>query len=425
METESIARERRTSPVELLWDLVFAFAVTQVIALLTSQRLTWTSFWRSMLVLALVWWAWSAFVWVANAFDDDARLLRAVMLLAMAFVFVAGLALPRAFGDRATLFAVAYTVVRLLHLGLYAEASRRGNAAWSAIAGFAITVLIGMALLIAGSFLHAGSRTTVWLLAAVIDYAGPAGLTRERLRGIQRVAVAHFSERYGQFVLICLGESVIAIGVTATKSLTAHVLVVFVLCLLATIGLWWTYFDELADAAADRLRVHGDPVLAASDAYSYVHLLIVAGIIVFAVGTKLAISDKASGQLALCGGVALYLVGLVGFAGRMFGTLDWRRAAVAVVLIVLCAFADGIAEWAVAAIIAVLLAVVCSLTAVRESPSRDDRGSPAPGALQHGQSAGERAGGDRIPRAVPVRRRTGDRSPRRRRRPAPEPDRSS
>jgi low temperature requirement protein LtrA len=356
---ERVARERRTSPVELLWDLVFAFAVTQVIALETSHRLTWTTLGRSMLVLALVWWAWSAFVWVANAFEDDARLLRVVMLVAMAFIFVAGLALPRAFGDRATLFATSYAVVRLLHLGLYGEASRRGNAAWSAIAGFAITVVIGMALLIAGSFLHTGARTALWLVAAVIDYAGPAGLTRERLRGIQRVAVAHFSERYGQFVLICLGESIVAIGASASQRLNAHVLVVFVLCLLVTIGLWWTYFDELADAAQERLRVHGDPVLAASDAYSYIHLLIVAGIIIFAAGTKLAIAGEFAGQLALCGGVGLYLFGQVAFGWRMFGSPGIARASVADVLFALCPVADHLADWLAAAIPTALLAGLC------------------------------------------------------------------
>ncbi len=137
-------------------------------------------------------------------------------------------------------------------------------------------------------------------------------------------------------------------------------IVVFVLCLLATIGLWWTYFDELADAAQNRLRVHGNPVLAASDAYSYIHLLIVAGIIVFAVGTKLSITGRAEGQLALCGGVALYLLGQAGFGMRMFGSLKLMRIAVAIVLFALCPFADHLAAWLAAAIAAGLLGVVCA-----------------------------------------------------------------
>src|SRR5919205_4534872 len=125
--------ERRTSPVELLWDLVFGFAVTQVTTLL-SHDLTWAGFGRGMLVLALVWWAWSAFVWAANAQDPSGRALRALLLTAMVLIFVSGLALPRAFGNEATLFAVTYAGVRLLHLVLYADASRRGSASWRAIA---------------------------------------------------------------------------------------------------------------------------------------------------------------------------------------------------------------------------------------------------------------------------------------------------
>ncbi len=355
---EAIARERRTSPVELLWDLVFAFAVTQVITLLLRQP-TWGGLGRSMLALALVWWAWSAFVWVANAFDEGARELRLVLLLAMGPIFVAGLALPRAFADRGTLFAVTYALVRLLHLALYAEASRRGNAKWSAIAGFAITVAVGMGLLVVGSFLALAPRTALWVVAAAIDYAGPGWLTRQRLRELQRVAVAHFAERYSLFVIICLGESIVAIGAQATSILSAHVLVVFSLCVLATVALWWTYFDELASAAEGRLRVHEDPVVAAADAYSYLHLVIVAGIILFAVGAKLAIRGADPGGLALCGGVALYLLGQAAFAWRMLGSLPWPRIAVAILLLALCPVADRLASWLPAAIIDVLLIGLC------------------------------------------------------------------
>src|SRR5579871_113701 len=209
----ALESEPRTTPVELLWDLVFAFAVTQVTTLLASS-LTWAGFGRAMLVLALVWWAWSAFVWAANAQIGSAA-LRLALLPASGFIFVAGMALPHAFGGEATLFACCYVVVRLIHLGLYADASRRGNAAWSAIAGFAVTVIIGMVLLIAGSFATGLARVLLWVAAVAIDYAGPAWLTRERLRGLQSVAVAHFAERYSLFVIICLGESIVSVGAGA------------------------------------------------------------------------------------------------------------------------------------------------------------------------------------------------------------------
>jgi low temperature requirement protein LtrA len=162
-----VAPERRTSPIELLWDLVFVFAVTQVTTLL-SRHLSWAGFGRAMLILALVWWAWSAFVWAANAQDSDSTSLRLALLVATAFIFIAGLAVPEALASGGLLFAISYAVVRFIHLALYADASRRGNASWSAIAGFAVTVTIGMGLLVLAVLYGAGGTLPAWGLAAVL-----------------------------------------------------------------------------------------------------------------------------------------------------------------------------------------------------------------------------------------------------------------
>jgi low temperature requirement protein LtrA len=293
--------------------------------------------------------------------------MRGVLLGAMTLIFVAGLAVPHAFGAQSTLFAVSYAGVRFLHLALYADASRRGNASWSAIAGFAVTVLIGMALLIAGSFAHGALRTGLWVLAAAIDYAGPAWLTRARLRGLQRVAVAHFAERYGLFVIICLGESIVAIGMGAShRAIDVELVSAMALGLLAAVALWWTYFGSFATTAEERLRVHHDPVLAAADAYSYLHLAIVAGIIVFAVGVKLAIEHGGSplgdaARLALCGGVALYLAGHAAFRLRLTGVVDWFELAAAAGVLGLFAVTGGLAAWAVPGAAALLVLAAAGL----------------------------------------------------------------
>jgi low temperature requirement protein LtrA len=364
--TAPIAEERRTSPVELLWDLVFVFAITQVTALLVSD-LTWDGLGRSMLVLALVWWSWSAFVWAANAQDTGAPVLRLVLLLAMALAFVVGLTLPHAYGQDAPAFAAAYAGVRLLHLALYADASRRGNASWAAIAGFGVTVLIGMALLVAGALIGGTTQVVLWTLAAAIDYAGPAWLTRERLRGLQRVAVAHFAERYSLFIIICLGESIVAIGVGASEeAFDARLVTGVTLGLLITVALWWTYFDRFAAVAEARLRTHHDPVLAAADGYSYLHLVLVAGIIVFAVGVKLAVHDvghelAAAARLALCGGVALYLVGHVAFRLRMVGSVGWEKLVAAGALLLLYAVGAAWPAWTLEAAVAILLGAMCAV----------------------------------------------------------------
>ena len=341
------------------------FAVTQVAALL-ARHLNWAWFGRSMLILALVWWAWSAFVWAANAQDSDSPTLRLALLAAAAFIFISGLAVPEAFTSEGLLFATTYAVVRFLHLALYADASWRGNASWSAIAGFALTVTLGMALLVAGGAVSGGERIALWAVAVAIDYAGPAWLTRDRLRGLQRVAVAHFAERYSLFVIICLGESIVAIGLSASSlhTLSVDLVSVVALGLVITAGMWWTYFDRSAAVAEERLREHRDPVIAAADAYSYLHLVIVAGIITFAAGVRvlvktLGVNPSAPVRLAVCGGVAAYLLGHAAFGLRMTGALSYEKVLVAGALLILFAVAGGLSAWGLLASIAACLTALC------------------------------------------------------------------
>jgi low temperature requirement protein LtrA len=359
--------ERRTTPVELLWDLVFVFAITQVTTLF-ARRTGWERLGEALLVLALVWWAWSAFVWAANAQEERSRTLRACLLAGTVLIFIVGLAVPGAFEGSSLLFAVAYALVRFLHLGVYVDAARRGNAGMAAILGFSVTVAIGMALLVVGALTSGWVRAVLWLAAVAIDYAGPAWLTRERLRGLQQVAVAHFAERYGAFVIICLGESIVAVGVgiaDGARHLTAGLVIGGTLPLLTAIGMWWTYFDRTADRAQERLRVHEDPVLAAADAYSYMHLIIVAGIIIFAGGVKLVVHNSVSepmpdaGRLGMCGGAALYLIGLAAFRWRILGEHSYGRLAVALGLVVLFAVGGGLPAWVIGAGIAALMGALC------------------------------------------------------------------
>ena len=374
------ATERSVSPVELLWDLVFVFAITQVGTLLSNQ-LTWDGFGRSMLVLALVWWAWSAFVWVANAEDAESPVFLLTLLAALVLIFISGLAIPHAFGERATLFALTYAGVRFMHLGLYAHSARQGHASWEAIAGFSLTVTVGMILLVAGSLLALSWQIALWASAAVIDYAGPL-LTRGRLRGLQEVAVAHFADRYGAFIIICLGESIIAIGLGATREPISTALVALVaLGLLITIGLWWTYFGKTAAAAAARLRDHLEPVIAASDAYAYIHLALVAGIIIFATGMRhasLTVDSplSASVRLTICGGLALYLLGHVAFTARLLGAVRYEKLAAAAALLVIYGIAHGWRAWVVVACDAAVIALLCAWEAFADAP----RGVVAPSA---------------------------------------------
>jgi low temperature requirement protein LtrA len=381
VDVEVASEDRLTSPVELLWDLVFVFAVTQVTTLLL-QHLSWAGLGRSMLALSLVWWAWSAFVWAANAQDAESPTLRAALLLALLLIFIVGLTIPLAFGADAILFATAYTGVRFIHLALYADASRRGQASWHAIAGFAVTVALGMGLLMLGSFLDGSARIALWTMAAAIDYAGPAWLTRNRLRALQRVAVAHFAERYGSFVIICLGESIVEIGVGANgRPINAALVAAITAGVLITVGLWWTYFDRFAATAAQRLRDHDEPVLAAADGYSYLHLVLVAGIIVFAVGMRLATQRAGAPlpeapRLALSGGVALYLAGHAAFRLRIVGSISYEKLIAAGAVLVVFTVSGGLAAWSVAAAVSVVIAALCARETSRERPAPEAAEDP-------------------------------------------------
>ena len=362
--------ERRTSSLELLWDLVFVFAVTQVSTTM-SRDLTWPSVGRSLLLLALVWWAWSAFVWAANAEDEDARLFRVVLLVALVMMFLAGVSLPLAFHSEAAVFVASYAAVRFLHLFLYADASRRGNASLRAIAGFAATVAIGMALLAIGAAVGGAGQVVLWSAAAAIDYAGPAWLTRERLRGLQRVTVSHFAERYGLFIIIVLGESVVSIGAAATQQeITASLLAACAFGLTVTVALWWLYFDRTAAWAEQRLREAADPVLVAADAFSYVHLLLVAGVVILAVGQKAAVASPAqtlplSDRLALCAGVALYVIGYDAFKWRLGGQPSLLNGITIAVMAVLAVVTADLAAWALCALVATTLVALCVARTLR------------------------------------------------------------
>ncbi|MFN8108511.1 MAG: low temperature requirement protein A [Thermoleophilia bacterium] len=363
MTTDTGARPAQgVRPIELLWDLVFVFAVTQVTAFLEHDH-GWAGAARGMLLLALMWWAWSAFVWVVNAHSDETQGVRISLMGCIVVCFITALALPDAFTTHGVLFAVSYSAVRVVHLALYADASRRGSADRGAITGMAATTILGLVLLVAGGFLSPGPRAALWTLAALIDYAGPTWFTRHRLRSLQAVAVEHFSERYGLFLIICLGESLVGVGLGARgHELTEPRLAAAAAGVAVVIALWFAYFGELAEEARSRLARHEEPVLAGADGYSLLHLVIVAGVILFAVGANHAIqrgsaSFGATAALFMFGGLAAYHAGLTAFAWRLLGRPPPRMAAMVVLLAVLLPVAAVLPAWAAA----LLAAAACAL----------------------------------------------------------------
>jgi low temperature requirement protein LtrA len=185
--------EHQVTPLELFFDLAFVFAITQVTILLADDP-TWAGVLRGMLVLAALWWAWTAYAWLTSAMDVDEGGVRLTMLASMGTMLVVALAVPGAFGDDAVLFGAAYLLVRLLHLVLSASLARDDPDRSGALLRFAPTAIVGALLLMVAGFLEGDERIALWVVALAVDYLGPVMVG---VGGGWRVAPEHFAERHG------------------------------------------------------------------------------------------------------------------------------------------------------------------------------------------------------------------------------------
>ena len=357
--------EHKVTPLELFFDLSFVFAMTQVTSGLADDP-TWGGVLRGMLVLAALWWAWTVYAWLTSAIDVDEGGVRLTMLASMGAMLIAALAVPGAFGDDAVLFGAAYLVVRLLHLVLSATVARGDPDRRSALVRFAPTAILGPSLLVLAGFLQGGDRIAVWVVALALDYLGPVVLGPGRG---WRVAPEHFAERHGLIILIALGESLIAIGVGAGFELNTDVIVAASLGIVVVSALWWLYFDVAAIFARRRLMQSRGVELhrLALHAYGYLHLPMVAGIVLFALGLKTTLGHVGEEldtvpAVGLCCGAALYLLGQIAFLYRTTGRVFRRRTIGAVVLLALVP-----AAVAIPALVALtLVSAVCSLVVAFE-----------------------------------------------------------
>jgi low temperature requirement protein LtrA len=365
--------EHEVTPLELFFDLVFVFALTQVTSLLADDP-TWGGVFRGMLVLAALWWAWSTYAWLTSAIDVDEGGVRLTMLAAMGALFGVALAVPGAFGDDAVLFGVAYLLVRLLHLVLSATVVRNEPYRRDALLRFAPTAIFGASLLVLAGFLEGRARIAVWLVALAIDYLGPAVIGVGRG---WRVAPEHFAERHGLIILIALGESIIAIGLGAGLELDAGVVVAAALGVVVVSALWWLYFDVAAIFARRRLMQARGLELhrLALHAYSYLHLPMAAGIVLFALGLKTTVGHVGDEldtvpAVALCGGAALYLLAHIAFLFRTTGRVFRRRTVGAVLLLALIPVAVAIPALAALALVSAVCALVVAYEVIRHREHR-------------------------------------------------------
>ncbi len=355
--------ERKTSYLELFFDLVFVFAVTQVTSLVAHDP-TARGFAHGAIVFGLVWWAWSGYAWMTNAIDVERTEMRLLMLAAAAGSFLLAIVLPGAFGDDGVRFVLAYLFVRVLNVGLYVR-GLHGSEQEAAIRRLAPYFLVSPVIAVVGGFLDDEWRALIWIGSLAVDVAGAL---RSSEWGF-RVSPAHFAERYALFVIIALGESVVAVGAAAASlprnaEFFATVLIAFGIVAV----LWWSYFDFPALAAARALRFAApeDRGALARDLFTFFHFPNVLGIIFVAVASKKALAHptdplSGGGRAALGLGLVLFLLQFV--LGRFYVVRRLsveRLVGMAAIVVVVVAGRDVEAVW----LLGITLAVLAATTVV-------------------------------------------------------------
>ena len=357
---------QRTTPVELFFDLVYVFAVTQLSHQILGD-LSVAGVARAAFLLLVVWWAWIYTTWMANWFDPaSSAAVRGVLTAVMLGSLLMAAALPEAFGEQALLFAASYVALQVGRNAAAASLLKRRHrlrdvferlVAWSAASGV---------LWLAGATFDSDQRLILWIPALALELAAP--IAGYWLPGRGRAATTdydvegtHFAERCEVFILIALGESIVVTGATASAAgLGSTVVLCLVVAFVETAALWWLYFGATAEHARDTISTCDDPGRVARDAYTYAHLPIVAGIIATAVGSDLLIATPHEaatgvGVAMILGGPALYLLGESLFGWRITGTMNTRRVAVGVLLILLALVGGQVSVLLLSLIVASLL----------------------------------------------------------------------
>jgi low temperature requirement protein LtrA len=359
--------ERRATYFELFFDLIYVFAITQLSHHLVVH-LTWTSAAETLFLLLAVYWAWNYTTWMTNWFDPETVAVRLTLVVVMLASLLMAIAIPAGFGDRAALFAASYCGLQVVRNGFVVAVTPPGPfhrnfaqiLAWS---------ILSIPLWILGAAADGQARWILWLAALGLDLAAP--LIRYWLPGYGRTPLSewqidpgHFSERFQLFVIIVLGESIVITGSTASSAeLSVTVVAALSFAFLSSVGLWWLYFGSLTTTAVRRIAADEIPGQLGRDAYTYLHIPIIAGVLLAAVGDELVIAHPhgelhTAGALVALGGPALFIVGLVAFGARVGRHRPPTHIAAALALLAFIPVASQLSGLAVtAAITAVLTAL--------------------------------------------------------------------
>jgi len=363
--------EQRVTNIELFFDLVYVFAITQLSHhLLAHQSVEGAA--QTALLLGMVWLAWSYTPWVTNWLDPDRLPVRLLLIGLMLASLVMSAGLPRAFSDRAMAVGAAYAAMQIGRT-IFVVFAVRGNPLLRNFQRILAWCVVSGSLAVLGALFHGHARELLWLGAVAVDSLGGAvgyytpGIGRSQTNE-WTIEGGHFAERCQAFVIIALGESIVVIG--GTLSALAHVtsaeIGAFAVSFLGCTALWWIYFDRTADDAAHLIAASSDPGRLGRSAYHFVHPVMIAGIIVTAAADEQVLSHPtaiahAPTRWMIAGGTVLFLVGHALFKAIVWRVVPWTRLAAAAALAVLFAAlshvsALALGTCALAAVLAVALA---------------------------------------------------------------------
>ena len=362
----------RVTTFELFFDLVYVFAFTQVSRLMAETHSA-TGILQALIVLSLMWWTWVGFSWISNQASADQPFLRTVMTLAMIAVFIAALTIPEAYEDLEggwngpLVFAGAYAAVRIIHVCLYTVVARNDSAMRRQLLIFMVAMLPAVTLIFVGAAIGGDAQLWLWLGAMIYDL-GATWLGSVLGRGWRLSSAEHWAERHGLIVILALGESIVAIGVgVAREPIDLPIMLGAAASVVISVLLWWSYFARLAAFGEHALsRVDGQArAILGADAYSYAHFVIIAGIIVTALGIEDAMKHVDDpepfgwfGAIALGAGIAMFAAGTVVFAALVGMRRPIMRAVEAVLLLAVIPVLAAVPPLAALVIAVTLMGVV-------------------------------------------------------------------
>jgi low temperature requirement protein LtrA len=351
--------EKRVSWAELFFDLVFVFAITQLSTLLHADH-SWAGIGRTLVVFVPIYWAWVAMSVHANTRDVENPVDRlGIFTVALASLYMA-LAVPAVFSGQAVFFAAAYLGARIVLLALVLRS--RGLF----VNPFSLAVFVTGPLRLLGAFLSPAWLVALWSVAAAVDVAAPAAARRLVVARI-RYHPLHLPERFGLFLIIALGESIVAIGApaSATGGFAAPTVLAVAVAFGLACGLWWVYFIFSASAIQHSVAIGRVPADVIRSVLSYGHFALIGSIVAIAVGLRDVVGEPThpSGVASvglLCGGLALYLGTLGVLRIRMGQGRSTGRLVAAAVALVPLPFAQVLPAVAVLCGLTVLVAVVAA-----------------------------------------------------------------